>query len=402
MVILNGHLNTSTMDSATMDSIAHNVLRFQRALKDLPEFSRSSHTIVAVCLGIIFVLGFLGNFCVLLIFARFQVLRTPINLILVNICVSDMLVCIFGTPFSFAASIYGRWLIGLSGCKWYGFANSFFGIVSLVSFAILSWERYSTMLCCTKADVSDYRRAWLSIAGCWLYALAWTLPPLLGWSSYGPEGPGTTCSVLWHRRSPGNVSYVTCLFIFCLLLPLLLMLFCYGKILVAIHRTARINPTSAQRRETHVLLMVLSMLFCYLLCWMPYGVVALLATFGEPGAVDATTSIIPSVLAKSSTVLNPIVYVLFNNQFYRCFMAFVQCGPSSQTHSYLHTLQSSPAVVGHPNCLPLSPLNTFSSAPNSPARLEDEANTAAHDHTQQQCQPQRDKQSLVLVVHCVL
>lgn len=38
-----------------------------------------------------------------------------------------MLVCIFGTPFSFAASIYGRWLIGLSGCKWYGFANSLFG-----------------------------------------------------------------------------------------------------------------------------------------------------------------------------------------------------------------------------------------------------------------------------------
>lgn len=127
MVILNGHLNSSTMDSSTTDSIAADVLRAPRALKDLPEFSRTSHTIVAVCLGIIFVLGFLGNFCVLVIFARFQVLWTPINLLLVNICVSDMLVCIFGTPFSFAASIYGRWLIGIPGCKWYGFANSFFG-----------------------------------------------------------------------------------------------------------------------------------------------------------------------------------------------------------------------------------------------------------------------------------
>lgn len=108
------------------------------------------------------------------------------------------------------------------------------GIVSLVSFAILSLERYSTMLCYTKADVSDYRKAWLSIGGCWLYSLAWTLPPLFGWSSYGPEGPGTTCSVQWHQRSPGNVAYVTCLFIFCLLLPLVLMVYCYGKILIAI------------------------------------------------------------------------------------------------------------------------------------------------------------------------
>ncbi|XP_041949528.1 teleost multiple tissue opsin 3b [Alosa alosa] len=397
MTIIHGDLNSSTMDSTTLDPTT-DVSRLPRALKDLPELSRTSHTIVAVCLGIIFVLGFLANFCVLLVFARFQVLRTPINLILLNICVSDMLVCIFGTPFSFAASIYGRWLIGLSGCKWYGFANSLFGIVSLVSFAVLSLERYSTMVCCTKADVSDYRKAWLSIGGCWLYSLAWTLPPLFGWSSYGPEGPGTTCSVQWHQRSPGNVAYVTCLFVFCLLLPLVLMVYCYGKILMAIRGAARINQTSCQRRETHVLLMVLSMVSCYLLCWMPYGVVALLATFGRVGVVGPTASIIPSILAKSSTVLNPIVYVLFNNQFYRCFMAFVQCGPGSQRHNYLHTLQSSPALAGHPNCMPLSPLGGLSSTANSPARLEEQTpHRPAKD--QQQCQLQTDKQSLVLVVH---
>lgn len=126
MVILNGDLSNSTTDSDMMNQTT-DILRFPRALKNLPELDKTSHTIVAVCLGIIFVLGFLGNFCVLLVFARFQVLRTPINLILINICVSDMLVCIFGTPFSFAASIYGRWLIGLSGCKWYGFANALFG-----------------------------------------------------------------------------------------------------------------------------------------------------------------------------------------------------------------------------------------------------------------------------------
>lgn len=92
-----------------------------------PGFSRTGYTVVAVCLGIIFVFGFLNNFLVLLVFARFHVLRTPINLILLNISVSDMLVCIFGTPLSFAASVYGRWLTGVHGCRWYGFANALFG-----------------------------------------------------------------------------------------------------------------------------------------------------------------------------------------------------------------------------------------------------------------------------------
>lgn len=60
--------------------------------------------------------------------------------------------------------------------------------------------------------------------------------------------------------------------------------------------------------------MVVSMVTGYLLCWMPYGVVAMLASFGRPGLVPPAASLIPSLLAKTSTVLNPVIYVLLNNQ----------------------------------------------------------------------------------------
>ncbi|KAJ8390555.1 hypothetical protein AAFF_G00101610 [Aldrovandia affinis] len=100
------------------------------------------------------------------------------------------------------------------------------GIVSLVSLAVLSYERYSAVLRYTKADVSDFRKAWNSSElsfqhGSTPWCGPW--PPCWGWSSYGPEGPGTTCSVQWQSRSGNSVSYVVCLFNFCLLLPLLLM-----------------------------------------------------------------------------------------------------------------------------------------------------------------------------------
>ncbi|XP_041653923.1 teleost multiple tissue opsin 3a [Cheilinus undulatus] len=287
--------------------------------------SRSGHTVVAVCLGFILVAGILGNFLVLLVFVKFRALRTPINLILLNISLSDILVCVFGTPFSFAASLQGRWLIGEYGCKWYGFANSLFGIVSLVSLSVLSYERYTTVLHSSRVDIADFRKAWLCIGGSWLYSLLWTLPPLLGWSSYGPEGSGTTCSVQWHLRSPISISYVLCLFIFCLLLPLLLMIYSYGRILVALRRVGKINLLSAQRREQHILMMVLSMVSCFILCWMPYGIMALMATFGRSGLVTPMASVVPSILAKFSTVVNPVIYVFFNSQFYRCFVALVKC-----------------------------------------------------------------------------
>ena len=60
--------------------------------------------------------------------------------------------------------------------------------------------------------------------------------------------------------------------------------------------------------------MVVTTVVCYLLCWMPYGVVAMMATFGRPGVVSPVASVVPSILAKSSTVINPVIYILMNKQ----------------------------------------------------------------------------------------
>ncbi|KAM3911611.1 pinopsin-like [Leptodactylus fuscus] len=320
------------------DSVVHNVSLGDSRDSSVAGLSRTAHNVVAVCLGCILVLGSLYNFLVLLIFVKFQAVRTPINMILLNISVSDLLVCVFGTPFSFAASVSGGWLIGQQGCKWYGFCNSLFGIVSLVSLSMLSYERYLTVLRYAKVDASNYKNAWICIGGSWLYSLIWTIPPLFGWSSYGLESSGTTCSVVWHSKSHNNVSYIVCLFLFCLVLPLLLMMFSYGHIVRIIRGMCRINLTSAQKRENHLLFMVACMVTCYLFCWLPYGLVSLITTFGKPGTISPTVSIIPSILAKSSTFINPLIYIFMNKQFYRCFISLLKC--ESEPHDSDFTINS--------------------------------------------------------------
>ncbi|XP_053245932.1 vertebrate ancient opsin-like [Podarcis raffonei] len=302
--------------------------------------SPTGHLVTAICLGIIGILGFLNNLLVLVLFCRNKVLRSPINLLLMNISVSDLMVCIVGTPFSFAASTQGRWLIGPAGCVWYGFANTLFGTVSLISLAVLSYERYCTMMGTTEADATNYKKVWLGIFVSWMYSLFWTLPPLFGWSSYGPEGPGTTCSVNWHSRDANNVSYIICLFVFCLVLPFIIIVYCYGKLLCAIKQVSGVTKGMAQTREQRVLIMVVVMVICFLLCWLPYGIVALIATFGKPGLVTASASIIPSILAKSSTVYNPVIYIFLNKQFYRCFCSLLKCDRKTGLSSNKGSLRS--------------------------------------------------------------
>ncbi|XP_034416592.1 teleost multiple tissue opsin b [Cyclopterus lumpus] len=290
-----------------------------------PSLSPKGHLVVAVCLGFIGTFGFLSNLLVLALFCRYRALRTPMNLLLVSISASDLLVSMLGTPFSFAASTQGRWLIGRAGCVWYGFVNACLGIVSLISLAVLSYERYCTMMKPTVADGRDFRPALGGIAFSWLYSVAWTVPPLLGWSRYGPEGPGTTCSVDWRTQTPNNISYIVCLFTFCLVLPFGVILYSYGKLLQAIRQVRGASSVVSRHREQRVLVMVVMMVACYLLCWLPYGVVALLATFGPRDLLTPEATITPSLLAKFSTVVNPFIYIFMNKQFYRCFRAFLSC-----------------------------------------------------------------------------
>uniref|UniRef100_A0A3Q3BGF2 Teleost multiple tissue opsin b n=2 Tax=Kryptolebias marmoratus TaxID=37003 RepID=A0A3Q3BGF2_KRYMA len=290
-----------------------------------PSLSATGHLVVALCLGFIGALGFLTNFLVLALFCRYRALRTPMNLLLVSISASDLLVSVLGTPFSFAASTQGRWLIGRAGCVWYGFINACLGIVSLISLAVLSYERYCTMMAPTIADGRDFRPALGGICFSWLYSVAWTVPPLLGWSKYGPEGPGTTCSVDWKTQTPNNISYIISLFVFCLALPFAVIVYSYGKLLHAIRQVRSVSSVVTRRREQRVLVMVVVMVMCYLGCWLPYGVAALLATFGPPDLLTPEASITPSLLAKCSTVINPFIYIFMNKQFSRCFRAFVYC-----------------------------------------------------------------------------
>lgn len=179
-------------------------------------------------------------------------------------------------------------------------------------------------------------------------------------------------------------------------------------------QVAKINQTAAQRRETHVLVMVVSMVSCYLLCWMPYGVMALLGTFSV-GIVSPTASVVSSILAKSSTVLNPIVYVLFNNQvcasyrcicfliilidlyyhqfwihcqFYRCFIALVRCGPEPPAHLTLHTEEGG----AQQDFIPMGSYGV-TSPPDSPDRFGTPTMT-------QRASLQLGNKTLVRVVQC--
>lgn len=121
--------------------------------------------------------------------------------------------------------------------------------MSLISLVILSYDRYSTLTVYNKQGI-NYRKPLLAVGGTWLYSLFWTVPPLLGWSSYGVEGAGTSCSVSWTVRTAQSHAYIICLFIFCLGVPVLVMIYCYGRLLWAVKQVEREKKNLTQQSRT--------------------------------------------------------------------------------------------------------------------------------------------------------
>ncbi|KAG7333883.1 hypothetical protein KOW79_002290 [Hemibagrus wyckioides] len=302
---------------------------------DTSLFPVGTYKLLAVSIGTIGVLGFCNNLLVLALYYKFKRLRTPTNLLLVNISVSDLLVSVFGTNFTLVSCLERRWVWDSSTCVWDGFSNCLFGIVSIMTLCALAYERYIRVV---HAKVIDFPWAWRAITHIWLYSLAWTGAPLLGWNRYTLEIHQLGCSLDWASKDPNDASFILFFLLACFFVPVGIMAYCYGNILYTVHMLRSIEDLQTVqiikvlRYEKKLAAMFLMMIFCYLMCWTPYAVVSMLVAFGKRNAVSPTAAIIPSFFAKSSTAYNPIIYGFMSRKFRRCVsqllcfrLAHLQC-----------------------------------------------------------------------------
>ncbi|XP_078503057.1 opsin-3 [Lissotriton helveticus] len=288
-----------------------------------PKFSAGAYELLALAAATIGVVGVCNNLLVLLVYCKFRRLRTPTNLLLLNISLSDLLVSIFGVGLTFLSCLRGRWAWDWAGCVWDGFSNSLFGIVSITTLTVLAYERYIRVV---RARVIDFSWSWRAITYIWLYSLAWTGAPLVGWNRYTLEIHGLGCSVDWRSRDPNDASFVLFFFLACLVAPVGVMAYCYGHILYAIRllrcvqELQTVQVIRILRYEKKVAKMCFLMISTFLVCWMPYAVVSLLVATGHSSLITPTAAIIPSFFAKSSTAYNPVIYIFMSRKFRRCLL----------------------------------------------------------------------------------
>ncbi|XP_072484656.1 melanopsin [Notamacropus eugenii] len=293
---------------------------------DVPDHAH--YTVGAIILVVGFT-GVLGNLLVIYTFCRSRSLRTPANMFIINLAISDFFMSFTQAPVFFANSLYKRWIFGEKGCEFYAFCGALFGITSMITLMVIALDRYFVITRpLASIGVVSKKKTGLILLGVWLYSLAWSLPPFFGWSAYVPEGLLTSCSWDYTTFTPSVRAYTMLLFCFVFFIPLIVIIYCYIFIFKAIQDTNKAlqnirssestaSPRHFQRMKSEwkMAKIALVVILLFVLSWAPYSTVALVAFAGYSHILTPYMNSVPAIIAKASAIHNPIIYAISHPKY---------------------------------------------------------------------------------------
>ncbi|XP_041865690.1 melanopsin-A [Melanotaenia boesemani] len=302
---------------------------------DVPDHAHYTIGSVILAIGIT---GIVGNFLVIYAFSRSRSLRTPANMFIINLAITDLLMCITQAPIFFTTSMHKRWIFGEKGCELYAFCGALFGICSMITLTVIAIDRYFVITRpLTSIGVLSKKRALLILVAAWAYSLAWSLPPFFGWSAYVPEGLLTSCTWDYMTFTPSVRAYTMLLFIFVFFLPLFIIIYCYVFIFRAIRTTnqavGKINGSTRDtvksfhrlQNEWRMAKIALIVILLYVISWSPYSTVALTAFAGYADMLTPYMNSVPAVIAKASAIHNPIIYAITHPKYRLALAKYIPC-----------------------------------------------------------------------------
>lgn len=189
---------------------------------------------VMVVLGVI---SWCGNGVVVYVFATTRALRSPSNLLVLNLAFSDFMMMVCMCPAMVINCLYETWVLGPMWCDLYAMCGSLFGCTSIWTMTMIAFDRYNVIVKGLAGKPMTIKGAILKIILIYLFASIWTVAPLFGWNRYVPEGNLTACGTDYLSESWVDKSYILVYSVFVYYSPLFLIIYSYYFI-ISVSRVA--------------------------------------------------------------------------------------------------------------------------------------------------------------------
>ena len=295
---------------------------------------------IPIVFAIITLSGLLGNGLVIWTVLKNIKMRTPINLLILNLAVADILFIVICVPFTAVEYALPKYILGRVCCKISYYFMYVSACVSIYSLVFMSVVRCIIVVCpLSSRSWVTTRRVYIVIAVIWIVMLCGFTPLLYQYDVFTYTYLGevrSTCLNLDVVSSKNLRKTFYALFLtFGYAMPLFIMVILYGTILAMLKcgtkHTKTIECSAMRNRvQSRATKMVIAVIFCFLLCWLPIHVVPMLGSLGSATA-NKLVQILVDSLSFLNSCLNPILYAFLSSRFRQSFKQALCCGGRSET-----------------------------------------------------------------------
>lgn len=292
---------------------------------------------VPVLYGLIMLTGIIGNFLVIAVTLTQRKMQSTVNLLLLNLALSDLTFLVVCIPFNAYHYSADNWLIGDAACKISQFLLYVTVYVNVYTLVCISILRFQHIVCSRGGPsvVQSKPRIGLLICAIWAVMLSSNVPILLIYRikqfiSMDVSEPYLYCAV--DTELNGQRLFLS-FFVLTYIAPLSTISTMYLLILrylnakkACFHRSTAdtTNSRCAERRTSYASRISMAIIVVFGLCWLPLHVHLLVAYFGYQSGTKfyQVFRVLCHVLAYSNSCMNPLVYHYVSTDFRQSLRAF--------------------------------------------------------------------------------
>ena len=254
-------------------------------------FNLAEHKIgVAMALCILFVFPLLGNSLIVAVIYKRPTLRKPINFLIVNMAMSNLLFSLIFVPVTLVYLHLNSWAINEVvmaniTCNVTPYLAAVFLLVSVQSLVVIAVDRYVAVVFPLRVSLLTSKRCLLCIVSIWIISMLVAIPHLDANKLFEYDGM-FFCVTDWKEALGDGMSVddfylgFATLFIF---FPCALLIILYATIFTK-HKSQKIagqGSTLSERqrakRNRNALNMAVAIVFTFIVCQLPSTVLVLLS-----------------------------------------------------------------------------------------------------------------------------
>lgn len=345
-------------------------------------FSPTTQAILTIAFSILIIFGATGNGLVCYVVARNPHMRTPRNIFIINLAISDLTLCLFTQPFNLMKVSVSVWKLEDFMCKLIPMFAGTNVFVSTISITAIALDRFQVIVYPTKDNMKKVGAA-IALVSIWVISLLMASPLLIF--------NVVTTSSLEHAtkhciENPDlqyeKGAYSIASMIFQYICPIVIVTVAHARICNKLkYRMVNQQPLSSvnspfqkrksareakRKRKTNLLLMMIAVVFAA--SWMPLNIFNIIADFKPEilTAIDKQNLVFPicHLLVLSSACTNPVLYGWLNENFRREFLAVLCCRCCSKM-AFIPCCRYTPPMKGRHNSSA-----AYSKANGAPQHLE--------------------------------